>query len=124
MILRFSMCLMFLLVVAGAAVGQEYPNKPIRIVTVGVRGATDLTTRIVAPGIAAPLGQPVIVDNRAVNPAGIVAKAPPDGYTLLLAGSFALDALLRDMGYDPVKDFAPIASIAKSPNLIVVNPTV
>ena len=65
---------------------QDYPNKPIRIVTSGVGGGNDLMTRTIAQGITSPLGQPVIVDNR---PSGVigetVAKAPPDGYNLLLA---------------------------------------
>src|SRR5689334_10704816 len=73
---------------ASAASGQNYPNKSIRIVTSGVGGGSDFDARLVARGISGPLGQPVIVDNR---PAGVIqgeilAKALPDGYTLLVAG--------------------------------------
>ena len=67
----------------GAGYAQDYPNKPIRLITVGVGGATDLTARLVAQGISGPLGQPVIVDNRAtgVLAAEFVSRAAPDGYT-------------------------------------------
>ena len=72
---------------AGAVSGQDYPNKPIRIVTAALGGGSDFAARLIAQGISGPLGQPVIVDNRGgVVPGEIVAKAPPDGYTLLVAG--------------------------------------
>src|SRR5690242_820543 len=67
---------------------EPYPSKPLRILTSSIGGGGDFTARQVAQGITGPLGQPVIVDNRAsgVLVAEIVAKAPPDGYTLALRG--------------------------------------
>src|SRR5262245_15075364 len=66
---------------------QNYPNKPIRIVTSVAGGGGDILARIIGSGISGPLGQPVIIDNRAnIALAEIVAKAPPDGYTTLLVG--------------------------------------
>jgi tripartite-type tricarboxylate transporter receptor subunit TctC len=68
---------------ASAASGQNYPNKPIRMVTGEVGGGPDYVARLIARGISGPLGQQVIVDNRptGIIPADIVSKAPPDGYT-------------------------------------------
>ena len=70
--------------------------------------------RLIAQGISGPLGQPVIVDNRAsgIIPGEIVAKAPPDGYTLLVGGgSLWIAPLLQKTPYDPVRDFSPISLI-------------
>ena len=110
-----------------AAMAAEYPNKPIRIVTGTPGGGLDLTARVMAPGLTAALGQQIIVDNRtfAVAPP-TVAKALPDGYTLLLYGSpFWLAPFMRDdVSYDPIKDFAPIALTVSGPNVLVVNPSV
>ena len=70
-----------------ALFGQDYPNKPIRIVTVAVGSGGDFTARMIADGISAPLGQPVVVDNRGGDIAiQIVASARPDGYTLFVGG--------------------------------------
>src|SRR6267154_370958 len=72
---------------ANVASTQEYPNKPIRIVTGSVGGGNDFVSRQIAQGISGPLAQPVIVENRGGNgPGETVAKAPPDGYTLLTDG--------------------------------------
>ena len=72
-----------------AASGQNYPEKPIRIVTGSAGGGSDFTSRQIAQGISVPLGQPVIVDNRAsgIVAGEIVARAPADGYSLTVAGS-------------------------------------
>src|SRR5258705_2822989 len=68
-----------------AAYGQAYPNKPIRLVTSPVGGGNDFVARLVGPGIAGPLGQPVVIENRPTRALGeTLAKAPPDGYTLLV----------------------------------------
>src|ERR1700681_4206524 len=74
---------------AGIACGQIFPDKPIRIVTGGAGGGNDVVARLVAQGLTANLGQQVVVDNRpsGIIPGEIVAKAPPDGYTLVLSGS-------------------------------------
>ena len=77
------------MMIAGAASGQDYPSRPVRIVTGAAGGGTDFPARQVALGIAGPLGQPVVVDNRAQSlvSSEIVSKAPPDGYTLIVAAS-------------------------------------
>jgi tripartite-type tricarboxylate transporter receptor subunit TctC len=111
----------------GIVSGQDYPNKVIRIVTTGAGTGSDFTSRIVADGISGPLGQQVIVDNRAsgVIPGEIVAKAPPDGYTLLVTGSTLwIGPFLQSTPYDPVRDFAPITLTDRSPSVVVVHPSV
>ena len=112
---------------ASTSAGPAYPSKPVRIVTSAPGGAADLIARLVAQGISAPLGQPVIVDNRAgsvIIPAEVVSKAAPDGYTLLLHGnSFWLGTLLAKTSYDALKDFLPISMLASSPQILVVHPS-
>jgi tripartite-type tricarboxylate transporter receptor subunit TctC len=108
---------------AGIVFGQTYPNRPIRVVTSPAGGGSDFTARLIAQGISGPLGQPVVVDNRQVNLLGeIVAKAPPDGYTMLVIGSLLYIApLLEQTPYDPVKDFSPITLMTRSIDVLVVN---
>src|SRR5258706_9849786 len=75
---------------AGSVSGQNYPNRPIRIVTAEPGGSPDFVSRLVAQGISGPLGQPVIVENRSssgIVPADTVAKATPDGHTLLITSN-------------------------------------
>ena len=74
---------------AGPAFAQNYPDKPVRIVTGGTGGGNDLVARLIAQGLTASLGQQVILDNRPSGtiPQEVVAKARPDGYTLVLSGS-------------------------------------
>lgn len=111
----------------GVVSGQNYPNRPIRIVTSGVGGGTDFAARLIAHGLTGSLGQQVIVDNRAsgVIPGAIVSKAPPDGYTLLLATGilWLLPFLQNNVPYDPVKDFSPITLAVSSPNILAVTPS-
>jgi len=109
---------------AGVAFSQEFPTKPIRIVTSAIGGGNDVTARVMAQWLTGPLGQQVIVENRTSQLAAEnVAKAPPDGYTLLFAGSsFASLPLLQPAGYDPVKNFAPISIIDSSPDIVLVHP--
>jgi tripartite-type tricarboxylate transporter receptor subunit TctC len=112
---------------AGVASGQTYPNKPIRIVTTGTGGGNDFIARLIAQGITGPLGQQVIVDNRAgIIAAETVAKALPDGYTLLVIGSSLwIEPLMRaNVAWDPVRDFLPITLAERSPNVLVVHPSV
>jgi tripartite-type tricarboxylate transporter receptor subunit TctC len=84
---RIAICVCLL--ITGSAQGQTYPAKTVRIVTSGVGGAGDIVSRLIAQGIAAELGQPVIVDNRAAGPipVEVAVNAAPDGYTMLLYGS-------------------------------------
>src|ERR1700704_3011695 len=113
---------------AGVASGQDYPTKPIRIVSPGTRGGADVVARLIAQGISGPLGQQVVVDNRpaGVIPGQIVAKARPDGYTLLVNGnSFWIAPLMQEASpFDALKDFAPITLAVGSPNVLAVHASV
>ena len=112
---------------AGVASGQDYPNKPIRIVTTPPGGGSDIVARIVAQGISGPLGQQVVVDNRAsgIVAGDFVSKSPPDGYILLVwANAFVVGPLLlQKVPYDPVRDFSPVILAAQTPNILVVHPS-
>ena len=111
----------------GAVHAQEFPTRPVRIVTSAVGGTTDLVARLIAQGLTASLGQQVIVDNRptGIIPGEIVVKAPPDGYTLLFSGSSLwMMPLLQKVPFDPVKDLAPVTLASSTPNIVVVNPAV
>jgi tripartite-type tricarboxylate transporter receptor subunit TctC len=110
---------------ACAASAQDYPSKTIRIVAPSAGGGADLVGRLIAQGIAGPLGQNVIVDNRSAGiiPGQIVSKAPPDGHTLLLSGSLWISHLLQNAPYDPAADFSPITLAATAPTLLVVHPS-
>ena len=127
---RYIAVLLALGVIAGAmaASGQDYPRKPIRLVTAEPGGGNDFTARLIVQGLAGSLGQPMIVDNRGgaggIIAADIVAKAQPDGYTLLLyANNIWIIPLLRSNApFDVIRDFAPITWAAKSPNTVVVHP--
>jgi tripartite-type tricarboxylate transporter receptor subunit TctC len=114
---------------ANAASAQNFPNKPIRLVTAEAGGGADFLARLIAQGLAGSFGQQVIVDNRGaasgVVAADTVAKAPPDGYTLLLySGVVWTLPFMRKVPYDPARDFSPITLAAISPNILVVNPAV
>ncbi len=116
-----------LAVAAFAANAQSYPTKPIRlVVTFPAAGAPDILARLFAD--KAQLGQPVVVDNKPGAGGNIgadmVAKAPADGYTLVMGtvGTHSINgALYSKMPYDMVKDFVPVAHVASAPNLLVVN---
>src|SRR4051812_46095523 len=98
----------------GVTCAQNFPNKPIRVVTAEPGGGNDFAARLIAPVLSGSLGQPVVVENRGGASGAIaaqaVAKAPPDGYTLLIYGSplWLLPFLRSDVPYDPVKDFSPV----------------
>jgi len=111
-----------------AVSGQDYPTKPIRVVTSAAGGSIDFVARVIAPGLTDALGQQIVVDNRG-GAGGIiaidtVAKAPPDGYTVLIynSGMWTLP-LMTSVPYDPVKDFSPITSAAVAPAILVVHPS-
>ena len=111
---------------AGAASGQQYPNRIIRIVTAAAGGGSDFIARIIAQGISGPLGQQIIIENKGTGVlAGEAAvKAPADGYTLTVqGGAFWIGPLLRKTVYDPVKDFSPISLIEREVNILAVNPS-
>lgn len=122
-----------LLVIAAPATAQDkYPTKPIRLVVpFAVGGGTDIPARVLAAKMAEFLGQQIIIDNRpgAGGNLGtdLVAKAPPDGYTILLGSisAFAINpGLYKKMPYDPVKDFEPIGLAAIGPIALVVHKSV
>lgn len=116
---------------SGVAQAQQFPTKPIRLmVPFAPGGANDVVARIVAVRLSESLGQPVVVDNRGgaggTIGADIVAKAPPDGHTLLIASmGLAVNAVLYPkLPYDTLKDVAPVTLVGEQPNIVVVHPSV
>lgn len=114
---------------AAGAHSQDYPTRPIRmVVPTSPGGVTDTAARAVAPLLAAALGQSIVVDNRAgaggIPGTDIVAKAAPDGYTVLAVfDSFVSNPhVFRNAPYDVVKDFAPVSMMIRGPQLVVVHP--
>lgn len=111
---------------ADGASGQDYPYKPIRIVTGSIGGGADFVARLIAHGISGSLGQQMIVDNRGVGaaPGEVVSKSPPDGYTLLIFGGifWMQQFFQKNMPYDPVKDFLPITLTTRAPDILLVHP--
>ncbi len=113
-----------------AAAQGAFPSKTITIIVpFAAGGTTDILARVVAQGMGAELGQPVVVDNRAGAGGNIggqlAARAPADGYTLFMGtvGTHAINAALyKKMPFDPIKDFAPLTRVANVPNLLVANP--
>jgi len=130
----------FLHLAAGAAAlpavsrfawAQTYPTRPVRIVVgLPAGGNQDVIARLIAPWLSERLGQQIIIDNHPSASNNIAAEAvirsPPDGYTLLLVGSYnAINASLYDkLGFDFVRDTAPVASLIRAPSVLVVNPSV
>ena len=115
-----------MIVAAGLAGAQDYPNRVIRIITATPGSGSDFTARLIAQGISGPLGQTVIVENRPSNLTGEIAvKALPDGYTLLVEGnSFWFAPLLQKTPYDVLRDFSPITIALFAPNIVVLHPSV
>ena len=117
------------LAAGGVHAQQNYPNKPIRlIVPFAAGGGSDFVGRLIGQKLGEQMGQTVVVDNRpgAASLVGtqIVARAAPDGYTLLLADSgFTINiAFFKDPQYDPVKDFDPVSVVAGTPYILIANP--
>ena len=123
-----------LLLVAGAASGadQSYPNRPIRfVVPFAPGGSTDTLARTLGQKLSEAMGQQLVVDNRSGASGNIgtetVARAAPDGYTILLGyiANLAIGpSLYEKLPFDPVRDFAPITQLAASPNIFVAHPSV
>ena len=123
-----GMCLAVVFIMAQpgtTASAQSYPLKPVRLITAAAGAGGDFVVRMVAPGLTELWGQPVIVENRggsAVIPVELVAKAPPDGYTLLGFGTSLWHLpLMQSVSYDPIKDFAPITLVSTTPMILVVH---
>ncbi len=111
----------------GVACAQEFPSRPLRIVASEAGGGGDFAARLIAQGLTASLGKPVVVENHGggVIAGEIVAKAAADGHTLLLYGNtFWLLPLMRErMPYDPLRDFAPVTMATRATNILVVQPS-
>ncbi|MFM9968302.1 MAG: Bug family tripartite tricarboxylate transporter substrate binding protein [Burkholderiales bacterium] len=118
-----------ILLASGSVCAQGYPAKPIRIVSpYPPGGSTDIVVRLVAPRLSAAMGQPVIVENRAgasgMIGCDVVAKATPDGYTILFTtpGTHtAIGFTVKNVPYDPVKDFTPITAAVTQSGVVLVN---
>ena len=109
----------------GVAQAQNFPNRPLRIVTAEPGGGNDVMARLLAQGLTASLGQQVIVDNRPSGaiPRGIVAKAPPDGHTVLFTtGGFWLLPSENET-LDVFRDFSPVTLANRQPSILVVHPS-
>lgn len=118
-----------LMVAAGGVAAQAYPVKPLRmIVPFPPGGATDLMGRYLGLRLGEIFGQPFVIENRggANGTLGLdaAAKAPPDGYTLVIGqtGNLTISVSLVKVGYDPVKDFSPLTLVVSSPHVIAVHP--
>ncbi len=124
-----ALIFLLLAVVSGTAASQSFPTKSIRLVApFAPGGALDLIARGVAQKMSDSVGQPVVVDNRAGAAGAIgsefVAKAAPDGYTLLLGATttHGINPVINSkLPYDPVKDFSPVSLVATIPHVLVVN---
>lgn len=116
---------------ATVCVAADFPNRVIRlIVPYAAGGATDVTSRTIAPRLSDKLGQQVVVDNRpggaAIIGMNLVAKAPADGYTVLMAtiAFGANPALYEKLPYDPQKDFTPVSLVAIVPTVLAIHPSI
>ena len=124
-------CATALLAACAAAIAQEYPTKPLRFVAPNLPGGpTDILARLLGQKLSERLHQPVIIENRAGAGGNIgtevAAKAPHDGYTLVTGNNATFGAnvsLYKRLGFDPIKDFAPVIFVATQPNILVVHPS-
>jgi len=126
--MKKQLALAALFLVAASALAQQYPTRPIRlIVPAAPGGGTDITARSFAPQLADNLGQPIVIENHGgaggVVGTSVVAKAAPDGYTILMAYiSHATNpTLVRTLPYDTLRDFEPITLISHEPTVLVTN---
>src|SRR5262245_63999915 len=134
----FVLSIPVLVLIAGLAAApevaqaQDYPNRPITLVVpYAAGGGNDVMARIVGEKMSKTLGQQVVIDNRPGAGGALatrqVAKAAPDGYTLVIGGTGSLavnPSLLPNVGYDVRKDFAPVGLIGTSAMIVLVNPSV
>lgn len=120
-----------LAIAALPAAAQEYPTRPLRFIAPNLPGGpTDILARLLGQKLSETMGQPVVVENRAGAGGNIgteiAAKAPPDGYTLITGNNATFGAnvsLYKRLGFDPIKDFAPVIFVATQPNILVVHPS-
>ena len=122
-------CTAAALATGASAQSTNWPDKPLRIIVpFAPGGPPDTIARLISPKLGDNLGQPLIIENRAGAGGNIgtvaVAKAPADGYTLLITSSaFAVNTGFADAGYNAERDFTPVTIVAAQPNVIFVNPT-
>ncbi|MES3000511.1 MAG: tripartite tricarboxylate transporter substrate binding protein [Pseudomonadota bacterium] len=127
--ISFALALFVSVLMTPAFAQEPYPNRPVRLVVgFSAGGSTDVIARLVAKSMSEQLGQPVVVDNRAGAGGGIaieaVAKAPADGYTLLmLTASSTTLGLVRKVPFDVERDFIPISQVAVGPQVLAVTST-
>ena len=129
---RVALLICLLAVPVLPAFSQGYPSKPVRVIApFPPGGGTDLFARAVAQKLTSTLGQTFVVDNRSgaggMIGADLIAKSPPDGYSLLITSSSTHSInphLTRKMPYDAIRDFVPVINIASAPNVLVVHPSV
>ena len=119
------------LALASGVLGQDYPNRPVRLlVPQSAGGSTDLVARVVGQRLGEALGQSVVIDNRpgsgSLNGTELAARAAPDGHTLLVvAASLSISpAVRKQLPFDVVKDFAPVSQLVDLPHLLVLHPSV
>jgi tripartite-type tricarboxylate transporter receptor subunit TctC len=127
--LRATLAACLVIAGTGFAMAQEYPARPVRlIIPFPPGGSNDVVGRLIATKLGDRLGKQVVVDNRSgaggVIGTEVAAKSPPDGYTLLVISmAHAVNPWLYKLGYDPIKDFAPVGLLAKGANVLVVHPS-
>src|SRR5579862_4377908 len=122
---------LFMLLLPSGVGAQNYPSKPVRmVVAYPAGGSVDIVARLVGQRMSESMGQQFVIENRAGASGNIgtdyVAKAAPDGYTLLMASSPALASniyLYAKLPFDPIKDIAPVMLIVNQPNVLVVHPS-
>src|SRR6267378_4504442 len=130
--IKGTMLLVAMALSSGNVLAQSYPTKPVRIVVPYTPGGTvDIVARMIGERLTETLGRTFVIDNRAGASGNIgaelVAKAPPDGYTLLMSSAAPLaanPAFYPKLPFRPLKDFSPITLIVIQPNILVVNPNV
>ena len=128
--MRLALAAAAALSLSWAAHAQDYPSRPVHMyVPASPGGASDVTARLVAPKLIEALAQPFLVENRVAS-GGVVgtaqlAKAPADGYTLMMTfDTFASNPhMYKDLPYDVVKDFAPVMLVTRYPQILVVHPS-
>lgn len=127
--MRLAACALVLAVVASPAWPQDFPSRPLKLVVpYAPGGGADSVARILAKKVSENIGQPIVIENKggagSIVGTDLVAKAEPDGYTLLLGQSGPISinpAVYKTLPYDPVKDFAPITMTTAYPYILVVN---
>ena len=128
--MRFALALCMVFTALGSAIAQDaYPSKPIRIIVgYAAGGGNDIIVRVMTPEMSRGFGQPVIVENKpgaqSIIAADLVAKSPPDGYTILMGPSGPMTinpATYSKLPYDPVRDFTPISLICQFPLIVTVD---